>query len=157
MKTKYLIFDLDGTLLDSNMKIRKKTLEGIDLFARKNNFLISIATGRSLGMSIKYIKEAKVDNYAVVGNGNFVYDVKKNKLMPTNGPFSYEAKKFIFDYLIKQKNGIVMYTDTGDYYYSLVDAAWEVFADFSHNIINLNNKSFEELWNFMEKNKYLLY
>lgn len=151
MKSKYLIFDLDETLLDSNMLIRKKTLEAIDLFARKNNFLISIATGRSLGMSLNYIKEIKVDNYAVLANGNFLYDVKKNKLIPTSSPLETDVKKFIIDYLFKQKNGLVLFTDVGDYFYSLTNLAWDEFKDFSASIINLNNKSYEEFWDFVKK------
>lgn len=144
MKFKYLIFDLDGTLLDDHMMIRKKTLEAIELFARKNNYLVTIATGRSLYMSIKFIKEIKADNFAIVANGTLIYDIKKNQLIPNIDPLQTDVKKFIFDYLIKYKTGIVLVTTKGDYFYGLTNEAWELFSDFSKNLINISNKPFKE-------------
>lgn len=144
MKSKYLIFDLDGTLLDDHMMIREKTLEAIELFARKNNYLVTIATGRSLEMSIKFIKEIKADNFAIVANGTLIYDIKKNQLIPNIDPLKTDVKKFIFDYLIKHKNGIVLVTTKGDYFFALANAGWELFSNFSKNLINMSNKPFKE-------------
>ena len=56
MKYKILIFDLDGTLLQNDKTISKRTLKTLES-CRKKGFLLGIATSRSEARSIQFIKE----------------------------------------------------------------------------------------------------
>lgn len=82
-KYKIIAFDLDGTLLTWNKKIKVKNLEKIKQFT-DNGGQVIIATGKSFFNSLKYIQKVeKFCNtkirYAVCSNGSFVYDFKKKK------------------------------------------------------------------------------
>lgn len=71
MKKKLIAFDLDGTLLDSKKKITKKTKLALKRL-REAGHLVTIATGRSLPLSIEVIKEGDFDHY-VLCNGALAY------------------------------------------------------------------------------------
>lgn len=149
MKEKFIFFDLDGTLLGTDFNVRTKTIEAINYVRKNKGFNVTIATGRSLGMSKEVIKEINADKYAILANGNFVYDIKNDKLIPTNQPLSKETKKYILDYLVKHQNSLVLYTDVGDFFYTLNDQGLAEFEHYSHKLDNKSNMSYDQFLEFL--------
>lgn len=76
---KFLFFDVDGTLYDSNKKLPKTAKEAI-FKARKKGHEIAIATGRAPFMIEDILKELEIDTY-VTFNGQYV--VYKGKVVYT--------------------------------------------------------------------------
>lgn len=78
MDYKILLFDLDGTLLQSNKNISKRTLNVLKM-CRKNGFLIGVSTSRSEKNSMKFISELCPDiiisssGALVKYNDNYIY------------------------------------------------------------------------------------
>lgn len=153
MKDKKIIFfDLDGTLLNNDSKISEENKLEIKKI-RNRNFLVSIATGRSLGMSINIINELSIDIPVVLANGNFIYDPIKKQIEVLSKPLSKKVKKFYLKYVIKNKVSFAWFSKEKDYFYSCVekvskDDLLELSAtidNLSHfNIRQIKKKLFEE-------------
>lgn len=77
---KYLFFDIDGTLYDSNKQLPAKAKEAI-FEARSNGHEVFIATGRAPFMIKEILKELEIDSY-ICFNGQFV--VYKNEVIYQN-------------------------------------------------------------------------
>lgn len=75
---KLLLFDLDGTLLNSDKRISKRTLEVLKK-CRENGHLIGVSTSRSEQNSLFFISELKPDITITSGgalvkkNGEYIY------------------------------------------------------------------------------------
>ena len=78
---KYLFFDVDGTLYNSNKEIPASTVEAIRL-AKENGHEVGIATGRAPFMITQLLEELDIDTY-VCFNGQYV--VLKNEVIFTDG------------------------------------------------------------------------
>ncbi len=79
MKSLYLS-DLDGTLLNKESVISKKSLEIINTFI-KNGGLFSYATARSYNSSSIVTKGLNVELPVILYNGGFMYDTLQNKFV----------------------------------------------------------------------------
>lgn len=75
---KMVVFDLDGTLLNSKSDISKKSIDAI-LKAKEKGMKIIIASGRIYPMLQSYIKRIGVVDYVISANGASIDDVIKNK------------------------------------------------------------------------------
>ena len=77
-KCKMLLFDLDGTLLNTDKLISNRTLLALNK-CRENGILIGVATSRSEQNSLVYLKELKPDILILSGgalvkyNGEYIY------------------------------------------------------------------------------------
>lgn len=69
--------DLDGTLLDSNKKIRPASKKAITIAQNKGHLVIPI-TGRSFMGVKEYMNELNIKKYIVINNGSSIYNVEKN-------------------------------------------------------------------------------
>ena len=84
---KYLIaLDMDGTLLDSQGKITKRTIEVLKELIQKGHYIVP-ASGRALTLLPKEILELEGIQFAVLENGAVVWDWKnrcaiKQELLP---------------------------------------------------------------------------
>lgn len=74
---KFLFFDIDGTLYDSNKKLPSKAKEAI-FAARKNGHEVFIATGRAPFMIKDVLRELEIDSY-ICFNGQYI--VHKGKVV----------------------------------------------------------------------------
>lgn len=68
-----LVSDLDDTLLTSSKTISEKNKASIQAF-RQAGGQFTIATGRNLHESIRYIEELELTIPAILGNGSILYD-----------------------------------------------------------------------------------
>ena len=77
-KYKMIAFDMDGTLLNSQKKVRKETLDAINK-AFDGGKEVILCTGRALAELEEYIELIPRMRYMVMTSGAFVYDIKEKK------------------------------------------------------------------------------
>ena len=100
---KYVFFDLDGTLLNSEKKISQLSLETIKKL-KSLGIEVSIATGRPYYFLPNEIRAINPKIPVISCNSALVYDpIKKNVTSVSN--ITSERTKDIYDVLIK-KNGL---------------------------------------------------
>lgn len=85
-----IITDLDGTLLDNDKNISKENLDAINYFI-DNGGRFSVATGRVIEATEKYLSNIKINLPIIVYNGGVIYDYIKKEII---------SEKFVDD---KQK------------------------------------------------------
>ena len=80
MKNKYKLIatDFDGTLLDSNNKISKRTLDVFELY-HQNGYLIVGLTGRTFKSLIRHI-DLNIFDYIIFNNGACIYNPKSKEI-----------------------------------------------------------------------------
>lgn len=77
---KYVAFDMDGTILNSNHEIMPKTKEAIKILM-ENGIKVIIATGRPVKSAMPYVEEleiAKYGGYLISNNGALATNLKDN-------------------------------------------------------------------------------
>lgn len=100
-KYKMIAFDMDGTLLNSQKKVRKETLEAINKAFNQGKEVI-LCTGRALAELQEYTELIPGMRYMVMTSGAFVYDIKeKTDIYANEIPVEIIVK--ILDY-IKDKD-----------------------------------------------------
>lgn len=80
---KFIVSDMDGTLLNSDHTISKKNMEAIK-FARDNGVEFMIATGRAYYEAMQPINEANLETELICLNGAMTYDKKGNLINSIN-------------------------------------------------------------------------
>jgi HAD superfamily hydrolase (TIGR01484 family) len=93
--------DLDGTLLDSNKKVREASKRAIADAQKKGHLVIPI-TGRSFMGVQDIISELKITKYAVINNGSSIYNIKKNAFH-NYPPVQKDAIKDLMDVARKEQ------------------------------------------------------
>lgn len=99
---KYLMLDLDGTLLDSNKRIPDFNLAAINKLAKAFGIVPVIATARPLGVANYIADHAKYDGqdifqkYIIACNGALVYD-RANQTYLVNKTFSLDQIQSLLD------------------------------------------------------------
>lgn len=105
---KLCVFDLDGTLLNSNKKITQETLLAVKKLSNYN-IKYTIATGRIDILARKYQREICSDLPIISCNGSIIRDLS-NKIyyMKT---LDFETVKSIFNYFKSLKLNFLFYTE----------------------------------------------
>ena len=151
MKNKYLIFDLDGTLLNKLHEINYSSIEALEEATNKG-CNVAIATGRSYKLAIDEIKMAQVKNYSILCNGALIYDVKKSKIIRNAKPLKKELIKAFLDLVKKYDSGFLVYTETENYFYSNSKDARLAFKPYLEGSIDLTNLGMDRVEKFLESN-----
>ena len=88
---KFIISDLDGTLLPSGHTIPQKNLDAIKYFT-ENGGNFAVATGRSIPSAERYIKQMNIKLPVIVYNGTGIYDYNKNEFLwnASVSPLAYD-------------------------------------------------------------------
>ncbi|EGZ31051.1 Cof-type HAD-IIB family hydrolase [Malacoplasma iowae] len=142
---KIIFFDLDGTLLNSESQIIKENILEINKI-RNKGFFVSIATGRSLGMTIDIVKQLSINVPVVLANGNFIYNPISNNTTILSKPLHKKVKKFYLKYVVKNKGSFAWFTKEKDYFYSsTAKKQKDELLDLSDKIENLSQLSFGEV------------
>lgn len=143
-KPKYLLFDMDGTLLNSDHRINKATLEALEK-AQEKGIKVSIATGRSFQLTIDTIKEINANDYAIICNGGMIWDINKKEIIPIAKPFSKEFKEYFFEQVKKLQSGFLAYSKINSYFFSHSKESKLVFKPYMKGSLDLSNLGFEKM------------
>ncbi len=117
MSKKYLFFDIDGTLTDSNPggKILDSTFRTLDKL-RQNGHFVAIATGRAQWMAKEFAQLSKIDNLVTDGGNGITLNGKVKYIKPLD---SNKAVTLIDECINKQlpyavvlDNSPVLYSNT---------------------------------------------
>lgn len=106
------VTDLDGTLLNTDSKINKKSLEIINSLIEKN-IKFTYATARSLESAKKVTEGLKLNLPVITNNGGFIVDINTEKMVYSSF-FTDEESKYIEKILIENKIYPLSYSYTGD-------------------------------------------
>lgn len=148
MKTLY-ISDLDGTLLNPNAELTKRTTSIINDLTSQG-VLFTVATARSIA-SVKYIlKDLNLTLPIVLMNGVCVYDPTKHEYINVEG-FSKENAKTLIDIIERNNLKGFLYTLSdgvlATYYEDLSNRA---LKDFYQERVDKYKKPFTQVTNFSE-------
>lgn len=110
MKYKALLFDVDGTLFNSNHEISKLTLEGIKK-AYEKGIKIAVVTGRSPS-GVKSVKDQLGFSVPFICSGGAIAFDNKGKIIYENA-LGGKNTKDVIDYVKSLK----------------IDALWNVYAN----------------------------
>ena len=104
----YFVFDLDGTLLNSEHKISPFNLEQIARIKQANK-TIFIASGRPYYMFLNIIKQLDIQTNVISCNGAIIYNPQQ-KAVVSHQKIFFESAKYIFDILVKNQATFVLYS-----------------------------------------------
>lgn len=91
---KLIAFDMDGTLLDSNKKIRQDSLDAIAEAVKAGKY-VALSTGRSTPEIKEYLPDLKNVKYIISSSGAYLYTNPENQVI-LDRPFEYETVKALF-------------------------------------------------------------
>jgi Predicted hydrolases of the HAD superfamily len=94
MAIKAIAFDLDGTLLDSDKRIRPETIDAIRE-VRARGLAIILVTGRHHVSTRAYHHQLGLETPAICCNGTYLYDFKAENAFSTNPLLQEEAEHLL--------------------------------------------------------------
>jgi Cof subfamily protein (haloacid dehalogenase superfamily) len=94
MNYRLVALDLDGTLLDSALQIRRETLDALQR-AREEGVQAMIVTGRHHTAAHAYWQELRLELPAICCNGGYVYDFRAGKALAGNPYSRSEARQML--------------------------------------------------------------
>lgn len=122
MEKKLIVFDIDGTLLNSKKEINSSLVKTINKIKSLGHYVI-LATGRAIGESTtKIVNELKLDNYIISVNGNFIYDIKNDKLYSHGKTLDHYVRHKFIEIAKKFKRQLIAYNNYGElrrYYFGI--------------------------------------
>jgi len=125
MKKKFygyvIISDLDGTLLDNDKNISKENLEAINYFI-ENGGEFSVATGRVIESTEKYLSNIKINLPIIVYNGGVIYDYNNKKILSEK--FVNNEQKQIVNRIVKDYKNIGVEIYSNRKLYALKDSGY---------------------------------
>ena len=126
---KLILFDLDGTLLDSQKNIRPESIEALEK-CRIKGILVGIATARSEQTCSRIIAEVNPD--VVISNGGGL--VRVGGEIVYNSMFTEEETALLVSAAVAENRGVTVDSPHGTYCNCVIDSAdWSnvTITDFS--------------------------
>jgi Cof subfamily protein (haloacid dehalogenase superfamily) len=123
MKYKLIVSDLDGTLLDSNREISKRTKELIKEFTEKGG-IFTFATGRMEASVGKYLDYLDISDPVVIYNGAKVVDIKKGVVL-FEELLEYDLAKTALKIAAEYEWDVLLYLDKKIYVNEITDVIEE--------------------------------
>ena len=108
------VFDLDGTLLNSNDKITPATRDTL-IKLQEQGYYIVIATGRCDLQILQYIDELKITGPVIACNGGYIKDIKTGKALRAR-TFSPDRIRELIDYCNENALDHMVYLKDRVYY-----------------------------------------
>ena len=90
MKYRLVALDLDGTLLDSSLQIRRQTIDALQRI-RQQGVQVMIVTGRHHTAAHAYWHQLELELPAICCNGTYIYDYHKRRPLAGNPLTRQEA------------------------------------------------------------------
>ena len=94
MKYRLVALDLDGTLLDSQLQIRRQTIDALQR-VRALGMQVMIVTGRHHTAAHPYWHQLELELPAICCNGTYVYDFKARRPLAGNPLTRQEARELL--------------------------------------------------------------
>ena len=110
MTYRLIALDLDGTLLDSQLQIRPRTIDALQR-ARDQGAQVMIVTGRHHSAAYAYWHQLGLDLPAICCNGAYIYDFKTKKAL-TGDPFPPSEARAFLKIARAHPLHLMVYTDT---------------------------------------------
>lgn len=108
MNIKLCVFDLDGTLLNSNKEITTETIKAINKLKNKN-IQYTIATGRMDTLARKYQKQINSDLPIISCNGSLIRDLSGNTLYKKH--LNFDIIKTLVEFYNSNNLDFMLYTE----------------------------------------------
>ncbi|MFP4198594.1 MAG: Cof-type HAD-IIB family hydrolase [Halanaerobium sp.] len=109
MDIKMIVFDLDGTLLDSEHQLQEKTIEAVKKI-RKMGIRTLVATGRMYCSARPHTEQLGIVDPVITYNGALVVD-PKNQEQIFHQPIPFEIAKKITRMVVKNDYHLQLYID----------------------------------------------
>ena len=109
MSIKLIVFDLDGTLLDIEHKLQKKTIEAVKMI-RNEGIRTLVATGRMYCSAKPHTDKLGILDPVITYNGALVVD-PKNEQEIFHEPIPFEIAKKITKMVVKNNYHLQLYID----------------------------------------------
>lgn len=149
---KLVFFDMDGTLLNSRKTINDSTVQAIqDL--KKKGFIFCIASGRGLSEGIlEFAKQLDLQDYLVLGNGNYVWDIKNESMITLGMPLNKAVLQMFYEKAMLVKRQLNFFFEDGSikYYYfgddqntDIKDSKFFVVGPTIYNFSDVNTVPFD--------------
>ena len=132
---KFLFFDIDGTLYDSNKQLPASAKEAV-IEAKRNGHEVFIATGRAPFMIEDVLKELEIDSY-ICFNGQYV--VYKNEVV-SHSEIDQEQLKLV-SLFAKKKNHPVVYMNAEK---MIASIAYHPYVEESISTLKIPHPKYEE-------------
>ncbi len=171
---KLAVFDMDGTILNSNHEISKENLDAIREL-ENSGVKIVIATGRPNEFLKKFVRELKIKDYVISCNGSVIGKPFTDDYLHNNTIDRATVIKIVdmceenhYDYLLYTKTEVVskmndklklirkmeeFYEEKDKAHIIQTEDANYIKQNFSPNKILITEKNqakFQKLWNFMK-------
>lgn len=144
MNFRAIAFDLDGTLLDSDKKIRPSTIEAVKE-AQNKGLKVMISTGRHPQAAHFFHHQLGLDTLSVCCNGACLFDYTKMSSVISN-PLNTDEVKALYDLCRHYNFGIKLYTDEAITYeqndkYIVMFDHWKTHlpVQFQPNLLKVDN------------------
>lgn len=109
LNIKLCVFDLDGTLLNSNKEITYETIQALQKLKNKN-IQYTIATGRIDTLARKYQKQIKSNLPIISCNGSLIRDLSNNTLYKKS--LDFDTVKDLVNFYDSNNLNYMLYTET---------------------------------------------
>ncbi|MEC9490806.1 MAG: Cof-type HAD-IIB family hydrolase [Halanaerobiales bacterium] len=109
MDVKMIVFDLDGTLLDAEHQLQKKTIEAVKMI-RKKGIRTLVATGRMYCSAKPHTDQLEIVDPIITYNGALVVD-PQNQQQIFHAPIPLEIAKKITKMVVKNDYHLQLYID----------------------------------------------
>lgn len=108
------VFDMDGTLLNTDQSVSEKNREALSALRRRDVGVI-LATGRSELMTRKYVRDLGLDLPIISNNGSLVMDTRTHEVLYKN-TFTRPVLKKLLEYTVGNDKDYFIYTVDKVYY-----------------------------------------
>ncbi|MDR2787884.1 MAG: Cof-type HAD-IIB family hydrolase [Candidatus Accumulibacter sp.] len=109
VKYRLVALDLDGTLLDGALRIRRRTIDALRR-VREAGVQAMIVTGRHHTATHAYWRELDLELPAICCNGGYVYDFRAGKAL-VGDPFPRSEARELLTIARAHPVGVMIYTD----------------------------------------------
>ncbi|MDE5841426.1 MAG: HAD family hydrolase, partial [Malacoplasma sp.] len=156
-KSKILVFDLDGTLLNSNHKVNPENIKALHSASEKGNKVI-IATGRCYDQITETVNAiGNVVDYAIINNGALIYDNNKNFIIQNANPLSTDMRSFFVRTAFDNKISFLAYSEL-DLYAFIFPKDFQKFSIYvNENTVDLSNLSKQDLETYLNSSEINIY